>query len=261
MSSFSLLLLLAGLACAFCTVPVHDASANGLLRFVVLFYYSKFYEVIDSLVLVLKGKRVSNLQVYHHFGAMITMYMGAAYSASPIWIFAAWNGFVHTWMYAFYAATSLGIRVPSPLKKGITMMQIHQLFFGMLLASSYFFVTYIPSAFPDHARPSVGVAEYSGAWSEAAGLLAGNATLSTSPTLHGSTISDKYVDAKIAASLNANGRAPCVSSTGQSFALALNVGYLIPLIALFVNFYAHSYVKKLTAVKSNDKEPQSKKQQ
>lgn len=191
---------------------------------------------------------------------MMTMFAGAAFSASPIWIFAAWNGFVHTWMYAFYAATSLGIRVPSPLKKGITMMQIHQLFFGMLLASSYFIVTYIPSAFPDHARPSVGVAKYSGAWTEAAGLLAGNATLATSPTLHGSAISDKYVDARIAASLNANGRAPCMSSTGQAFALALNVGYLIPLIALFVNFYANSYIKKLTANKTSDKAPQDKKQ-
>jgi hypothetical protein len=192
---------------------------------------------------------------------MLTMFAGSAYSASPIWIFAAWNGFVHTWMYTFYAATSLGIRVPSALKRGITMMQIHQLFFGMLLAASYFFVTYIPSSFPNHSRPSVGVEQYSGAWNEVTGLLSGNSSFLTSPTLHSNTaINDRLIDTKIAASLNANGRAPCMSSTGQSFALALNVGYLIPLICLFVNFYVNSYLKKRAATtKSSDQK--AKKQQ
>lgn len=233
-------------------MPVHDAARDGLLKYVVLFYYSKFYEVIDSLILVLKGKKVSNLQVYHHFGAMMTMFAGAAYSASPIWIFAAWNGFVHTWMYFFYGATSLKVRVPSALKRGITTMQILQLFFGMLLASSYLFVTYIPTSFPQHIRPSVGVADYTGLWNEATSILAGNATLSSSPTLQGTILSNKAIDAKIASSLNANGRAPCLSSSGQSFALILNVVYLIPLIFLFVNFYVNSYLKKRAAAINNE---------
>lgn len=56
----------AGFQNAFCTVPTHDASADKLGRYVTLFYYSKFYEVIDSLILALKGKPVGNLQSYHH---------------------------------------------------------------------------------------------------------------------------------------------------------------------------------------------------
>ena len=38
----------------------------GLGRLAVLFYYSKFYEVVDSIILAMKGKPVSNLQSYHH---------------------------------------------------------------------------------------------------------------------------------------------------------------------------------------------------
>lgn len=200
--------------------------------------------MIDSLILVLKGKKVSNLQVYHHSGAMLTMWAGAAYSASPIWIFAAWNGFVHTWMYFFYGATSLKIRVPAALKKGITTLQIAQLFFGMLVASSYLFLTYIPSSFPAHVRPSVGVSEATGVWDEATSLLSGNSSILTSPSLHGSRLSTHTVDSRISASLSASGRAPCLSSSGHSFGVILNVTYLIPLIFLFVNFYVHSYLHK-----------------
>lgn len=89
---------LSGFKTALCTVPTHDASSTGLLRFITLFYYSKFYEVVDSIILVLKGKKVSNLQVYHHSGAMLTMWAGVRYSASPIWLFAAFNGTIHACM-------------------------------------------------------------------------------------------------------------------------------------------------------------------
>jgi len=245
---------LPGLTCAFCTVPTHDAAREGLHRYIVLFYYSKFYEVIDSAILVLKGKRVSNLQVYHHSGAMLTMWSGAAYSASPIWIFASWNGFVHTWMYFFYGASSLKLYIPSALKRGITTLQIAQLFFGMLVASSYLFLTYIPSSFPSHIRPSVGVAEYSSGWNEATSILAGNSSLLTSPSIHGTALSDKNIDAKIAAALNNKGRAPCLSSTGHFIGVILNVGYLIPLIFLFVNFYVNSYLKKRAAAATTSEE-------
>ena len=36
-----------------------------------VFYISKYYEFIDSWILVLKGKTPSTLQVYHHTGIAI----------------------------------------------------------------------------------------------------------------------------------------------------------------------------------------------
>ena len=40
------------------------------------FYLSKFYEVVDTAVIILKGRRSSLLQTYHHAGAMICMWAG-----------------------------------------------------------------------------------------------------------------------------------------------------------------------------------------
>jgi len=40
------------------------------------FYYSKYVEYLDTAWLVLKGKQVSFLQAFHHFGAPWDVYLG-----------------------------------------------------------------------------------------------------------------------------------------------------------------------------------------
>ncbi|KAG0048742.1 hypothetical protein BGZ83_006345 [Gryganskiella cystojenkinii] len=110
-----------------------------------LFYLSKFYEVIDTIIIILKGRRSSLLQTYHHAGAMITMWSGIKYQAVPIWIFVVFNSFIHTIMYAYYAATSIGLHPPG--KKYLTSMQITQFLVGMTIAVSYLF---IPGCVPTH---------------------------------------------------------------------------------------------------------------
>ena len=40
------------------------------------FYYSKYVEYLDTAWLVLKGKDVSFLQTFHHFGAPWDVYLG-----------------------------------------------------------------------------------------------------------------------------------------------------------------------------------------
>jgi hypothetical protein len=41
-----------------------------ILRYGYLFYLSKYYEVIDTAILLFKGKKAKTLQVYHHAGAV-----------------------------------------------------------------------------------------------------------------------------------------------------------------------------------------------
>ncbi|CAO3639509.1 unnamed protein product [Cunninghamella echinulata] len=48
-----------------------------------IFYLSKYYEVIDTMIILLKGRRSSLLQTYHHAGAMITMWSGIRFRAPP----------------------------------------------------------------------------------------------------------------------------------------------------------------------------------
>lgn len=60
---------------------------DGLDRLTYLFYLSKYYEVIDTIIILVRGKKSPLLQTYHHAGAMITMFAGAKYRAVPIWLF------------------------------------------------------------------------------------------------------------------------------------------------------------------------------
>lgn len=62
------------------------------------FYLSKFYEVLDTVIILAKGKRSSTLQTYHHTGAMACMWAGIRYMSPPIWMFCFINSGIHTLM-------------------------------------------------------------------------------------------------------------------------------------------------------------------
>jgi hypothetical protein len=69
------------------------------------FYLSKFYEVLDTAIILAKGKRSTTLQKYHHAGAMLSMWAGMRFMAPPIWMFATINSGIHAMMVSmsFYS--------------------------------------------------------------------------------------------------------------------------------------------------------------
>lgn len=71
---------------------------EGLAFYGWIFYISKFYEVVDTFIILAKGKKSSLLQTYHHAGAMMSMWAGIRYMAPPIWMFVMVNSFIHTIM-------------------------------------------------------------------------------------------------------------------------------------------------------------------
>lgn len=71
---------------------------EGLAFYGWIFYLSKFYEVLDTLIILAKGKFSSTLQTYHHAGAMMCMWSGMRYMSPPIWIFAFVNSGIHAMM-------------------------------------------------------------------------------------------------------------------------------------------------------------------
>lgn len=138
---------------------------EGLAFYGWLFYLSKFYEVFDTLIILAKGRTSSLLQMYHHAGAMLSMWAGIRYMAPPIWMFVLVNSFIHTLMvssifrnmyisadsiqYTYYTATALGYRVPNSVKRTITTMQITQFMLGATFALAHLFVAYsIPVSVP-----------------------------------------------------------------------------------------------------------------
>ena len=71
---------------------------EGVAYYGWIFYLSKFYEVLDTFIILAKGKQSSTLQTYHHAGAMLCMWAGMRYMASPIWIFIQVNSGIHALM-------------------------------------------------------------------------------------------------------------------------------------------------------------------
>eukprot|EP00923_Selenidium_pygospionis_P040988 GHVN01070995.1.p1 GENE.GHVN01070995.1~~GHVN01070995.1.p1 ORF type:complete len:311 (+),score=39.84 GHVN01070995.1:108-1040(+) len=101
-----------------------------------VFYVSKYYEFIDSWILVLKGKKPSFLQVYHHTGIVVCMYLGCSTGSNwLVWV-TLLNSFVHSLMYTYYAAATLGYR--SSYAKYLTQAQMAQFIVGCLVSSSIY---------------------------------------------------------------------------------------------------------------------------
>jgi len=102
-------------------------------KWAVVFYVSKFYEFMDSWVLVLKGVKPSFLQVYHHSGVVFAMYFAVLSRSNWLVYMVVLNSFIHTLMYFYYTFSCLGYK--SPLAKVLTSMQLTQFVVGIFLSA------------------------------------------------------------------------------------------------------------------------------
>ncbi|KAI5465842.1 GNS1/SUR4 family-domain-containing protein [Mariannaea sp. PMI_226] len=226
---------------------------EGLAYYGWIFYISKFYEVLDTFIILAKGKPSSTLQTYHHAGAMLSMWAGIRYMSAPIWMFVLVNSFIHSLMYFYYTLTAFSIKVPTPIKRTLTSMQITQFLVGASYAMVHSFVAYTvpvtvtrvdaavePAAPSDSILPTVAANAIESIKQYILGAAA-EANAQPSP-IEAITTETRYVTQ------------PCIATTGETFAIWLNVFYLAPLTYLFVSFFIASYVKRSnTASKLNGK--------
>lgn len=71
------------------------------------FYMSKFYEIVDTLIILARGKKSSTLQTYHHAGVIICGWATIVYE-SPLGAIGVFlNSAIHTLMVSFFAFYSL----------------------------------------------------------------------------------------------------------------------------------------------------------
>ncbi|GAA6062524.1 hypothetical protein JCM10212_001574 [Sporobolomyces blumeae] len=197
----------AGLLHAFCDSEFSIWGSNSFPRITYIFYLSKFYEIVDTAILLLKGKKVGMLQSYHHTGAVWTMYAAYRTQTMAVWLFVIFNSAVHSIMYCYYAITAMSLPFPRFLKKSITRMQITQFLVGGSLAASYLFIK-LPEV------SSSNFSSFSGSMSTSIeqGMLALRRETSQ-----------------------------CLINPAQRAAVWLNVVYLIPLTYLFAAFFVKSY--------------------
>jgi len=99
-------------------------SKSPLYFWYYVFYLSKMYEFIDTLILILRKKPLIFLHVYHHIITLALCWCMLDDKMSIQWLSTAANTIIHTFMYYFYACQSLGLDVW--WKRYLTKAQIVQ---------------------------------------------------------------------------------------------------------------------------------------
>ena len=106
---------------------------------VYYFYVSKYVEFLDTYFLILCNRPVIWLQYLHHIGAPLNMGLIYHWKIEGAWIFVAFNGVIHTFMYYYYACCIMKWEFPLP-KQLITWLQMVQFVSGLGVYSIYYFV-------------------------------------------------------------------------------------------------------------------------
>ncbi|KAF2828179.1 hypothetical protein CC86DRAFT_369302 [Ophiobolus disseminans] len=262
------------------------------------FYLSKFYEVLDTAIILAKGKRSTTLQKYHHAGAMLSMWAGMRFMAPPIWMFVLVNSGIHAMMYTYYTVSALGYRVPNAVKRTLTTLQITQFLVGSAYAAVHLFVSYtvpvsvaynvVDKVAPKLTSSSVSSAVVSATSSIAEALptatgaavaflrkliyrAAGDEGLAENIAVPGQPV-PFYQQQQLQQQRLAAGKrpehpvehffhhphetvnrlvyrteyqsVPCIDTSGQAFAIYLNMIYLAPLTILFMRFFFKSYLSR-----------------
>lgn len=99
-----------------------------------VFCVSKLPELIDTVFIVLRKKKLITLHWYHHFTVMLFCWQSWTFISLNGLIFAAMNLTVHTVMYTFYCLTALGFR-PNRFSMMITLIQILQMVVGTVVTA------------------------------------------------------------------------------------------------------------------------------
>lgn len=108
----------------YCDPKPHQNVSGKLVFYYYLNYLLKYYELLDTMILVLAGKKTAFLHVYHH-AATLTLCWSQLYTLSAVqWVPITLNLLVHFFMYYYYGMASLGRQVW--WKKYLTTCQIVQ---------------------------------------------------------------------------------------------------------------------------------------
>ncbi|CAL1352659.1 unnamed protein product [Linum trigynum] len=124
--------------------PVGTVPKGPLFFWAHVFYLSKIYEYVDTLLIILSSsasRRLSFLHVYHHATVVVMCYISLHTAQSMYPGILVTNSVVHVVMYLYYLMCSLGKR--PTWKKLVTDCQIVQFYssFGIMALIFYYHFT------------------------------------------------------------------------------------------------------------------------
>ena len=107
---------------------------------VMLYTFSKAYELGDTLFIVLRKQKLIFLHWYHHLVTLIYMFFAYKdFIALGRWGITM-NFVVHAFMYTYYTLRAFRVRVPRTVNVFITSMQLVQMVVGVTMTSYSFYL-------------------------------------------------------------------------------------------------------------------------
>ncbi|GAA5904238.1 hypothetical protein JCM6882_003176 [Rhodosporidiobolus microsporus] len=131
----------------FYAICADEAWTPRMETYYIINYYFKYWELFDTVFLVVKKKPLQFLHVFHHTATAVLCYTQLNGRTSVSWVVITLNLFVHVLMYYYYFMTAAGYKIW--WKRYLTTLQITQfvidLFTVYFASYSYFSATYWPT--------------------------------------------------------------------------------------------------------------------
>ncbi|KAA8490518.1 Elongation of fatty acids protein sre1 [Porphyridium purpureum] len=133
----------AGFTASMCSYGEIGTEESQIWYWMYMFYVSKYYELLDTVLLVVWGSRdLSLLHLWHHGSVMFETWCWLEFRLLYALYGMLFNTLVHTWMYLYFAVTSvLGASwVPNWIKQSITTLQIVQFLTSFAMTGVFLYV-------------------------------------------------------------------------------------------------------------------------
>lgn len=117
--------------------PSNSQNSGALFFWCYIFYLSKYYDFVDTLLLVLRKKPIGFLHMYHHASLPLLCVLTMCNWRLPVWTGAIINSGVHVVMYYYF-----GLRMAYPdrkiwWRKYVTVIQILQFTLGFVFIAYF----------------------------------------------------------------------------------------------------------------------------
>jgi len=124
------MLVVHGWEVSMCTPPAFTYGHGSCGLWVMLFIYSKYLELADTVFIVLRKKPLSFLHWYHHVTVLLYTWDAYVQEQPPGLYFVSMNYSVHAIMYFYYFLAAV-MKKPPRWAVFVTILQISQMFIGV----------------------------------------------------------------------------------------------------------------------------------